>query len=944
MEKKILFSILLVSIFLLIAFPGISATTFQDSCVVVTDDTENYDSVNNVYTVSDYSHTLNTELHKSPTDNNWISCNMRFELWEKPGTDMNHNGQPGEYLYNDTDDSKFGCKVTVGNWFKSNVLKGNCSYGLYDIHIRSLENDESAEKRKDITLNYQPTFPDSCVVVTDDTPNFDHTNNIFYVANNHWGGTNLKTELHKTPTDNNWISCTMRFELCEKPGTDMNHNGQPGETLFYEDDDNSGNCQVNVAKWFGANELANCGYGLYDIHIRSLENDESAEKRKDITLDYNERIKTHVSASGDTYNKRTNTLDINRLGDWRHLFGMKVFCGDANAGDGAVAVAGRIKAQLWEKNASDMDMNGYTGVFPLDHWERNVDECSNFLWTIDPKQFFTDNDNWGDGEYILKIFNDGGDIYQNSAPNLITLHVSGALRKRNHLEPYGTLFNNSTNVFTTNKNEISSDGNLNIKFFEDSENNVLSNFFEQLSGYSYEIPDDRNLTFEFWEKPDLDNNKNDKNGELILSVTGNKSVNPAFLNDINILPIGMYDLKICFNGDDRYRPSEKVITLDMRDVREVTTIKAYGSCLSLNDTFNTNIYRVGNDSDLNVYLCYNNSDGTVTNVTDKKPFCFELWETKGNEIDNDGYIEEILYQNRTDHVNPARWYKDNLTNSVSGDFDLKIKFLGDDNYRPSEKIIRVHIGNDDRMNTTIMPYGSLFNNSSDVFTTNRSNIGGTNFNLMLNLVAQGTNVTGKLFKFEFWEKPESDNNGNERTGEKLYPINGTLSGNGSINPAYHNSLGKVPCGMCDLKIFFEGDNEYKPANTTITLNIQDIRILTYIVPYGNKLNNISGIFTAATNQTDYLYMLLCYNNSNGTVTNVTNKTYLFELWEPSNKTNDVNGDCLITQLGLGTGNKISPASWWDGTHVVMGEYDLKVKFLGDDNYRPSEKIVPIIIR
>ena len=84
----------------------------------------------------------------------------------------------------------------------------------------------------------------------------------------------------------------MFCQLWEKPGTDMNGNKIYGEFLFEECDGRNGgfqgDCEVNVAKWFGSDQLKNrCRSGLYDIWIYYPGKNDTQVACERITLDLN---------------------------------------------------------------------------------------------------------------------------------------------------------------------------------------------------------------------------------------------------------------------------------------------------------------------------------------------------------------------------------------------------------------------------------------------------------------------------------------------------------------------------------------------------------------------------------------------------------------------------------------------------------------------------------
>ncbi len=123
---------------------------------------DSYDANTNIFTTNrqSYDPQFNLAGKTLVTDNNgeYICNTLYFELWERSGTDMNNNGQTGEYLYREADDagSQSYSQVNVASWFKDiNGIK-DLPNGQYNVKIYSPGERWYKSSSKTITLALNP--------------------------------------------------------------------------------------------------------------------------------------------------------------------------------------------------------------------------------------------------------------------------------------------------------------------------------------------------------------------------------------------------------------------------------------------------------------------------------------------------------------------------------------------------------------------------------------------------------------------------------------------------------------------------------------------------------------------------------------------------------------------------------------------------------------------
>ena len=118
-----------------------------------------YTNSSNIFTTNrqsfDPQFNLAGKTWVNDSNGEFIRNTLYFELWEKPGTNMNHNEKYGEYLYREVDDAGFQSysQVNVACWFKDIQECQGLPNGQYDIKIYSPGERWYQPSSKIITLN-----------------------------------------------------------------------------------------------------------------------------------------------------------------------------------------------------------------------------------------------------------------------------------------------------------------------------------------------------------------------------------------------------------------------------------------------------------------------------------------------------------------------------------------------------------------------------------------------------------------------------------------------------------------------------------------------------------------------------------------------------------------------------------------------------------------------
>jgi hypothetical protein len=151
--------------------PGIYKGSEKTITLTMTDDrhpthidviSTSYSNSTNVFTTNrrafDPQFNLAGKTWVDDVNGEFIRNTLYFELWEKPGTDMNNNGKTGEYLYREADDasSQSYSQVNIASWFKDINEVKNLPNGQYNIKIYSPGERWYKISSENITLDIGP--------------------------------------------------------------------------------------------------------------------------------------------------------------------------------------------------------------------------------------------------------------------------------------------------------------------------------------------------------------------------------------------------------------------------------------------------------------------------------------------------------------------------------------------------------------------------------------------------------------------------------------------------------------------------------------------------------------------------------------------------------------------------------------------------------------------